>query len=261
MTASAIEQALHHSDGPAIISYLVGGFPTLSDFAQELIAVSQKADVVEVGIPFTDPLADGLTIQKASSVALANGGNLDAILTTLSEIRSQLDAPVVLMSYLNPLLRPGLAHTIASAHAAGVSGFIVPDLPYEASGPFRALVDAHDLALIPLITPVTPLERVHQLCADARGFVYAVTRTGVTGGGTQLTESAYQVLAQARRSASVPVMAGFGVRTRQQVRQLSPYADGVIVGSALIECMTQQQSLPQFIDGLRVHPEPLGERR
>ena len=261
MTALAIENALRSTDGAALVTYLVGGYPNRSEFAEHLVAASHIADVVEVGVPFSDPLADGLTIQHASSVALSQGTHLRDLLAILKEVRHRLAAPVVLMSYLNPLEAYGFTQLAADASHVGVSGFILPDLPYEEAKPYRAALSKHHLALIPLITPVTPLRRVTQLCKDAQGFVYAVTRTGVTGGSTHLSSRAVEVLKQARKVSPVPVLAGFGVRNSEQVQQLADVADGVIVGSALIECFEQQKCITPFLLNLRPQTVAIGGAR
>lgn len=254
MTATTIETALRNSEGPAVVAYLVGGYPNPEQFKKHLITTSQIADVVEIGVPFSDPLADGLTIQTASAKVLKQGINLCDLFQMVEEVRDQLQAPIVLMSYLNPLLAFGVAPLSERAESVGISGFIIPDLPEEESAPIRDVLSTHQLALIPLITPITPPERVEALSGKARGFVYAVTRTGVTGGTSTLSDSARRCLRTAKRSARVPVLAGFGVRENSQVREISTVADGVIVGSALIECIDRGDSISNFLTALRPTP-------
>ena len=156
-------------------------FRTAARFRESLAAVASAADVVEIGVPFTDPMADGMTIQRASHAALAAGFTLTWLLDDLAALPSRAETPLLLMSYLNPLLAYGIDRLPRAAAAAGVSGFIVPDLPHEESDELRAALDGAGLALVQMVTPVTPPARLRTLCADARGFVYAVTMTGTTG--------------------------------------------------------------------------------
>ena len=255
MTAHSIEQALQKPN--ALVAYLVGNYPNASQFIDYLVEVSQVADVVEVGIPFSDPLADGLTIQRASQIALQQGANLRQIIDAIREHRNVIAAPIVIMSYLNPLLAYGIDALANDARNSGVSGFIVPDLPHEESSAIETTFTDASLALIPLITPITPIDTIEALSANATGFIYAVTRTGVTGGHSTLGEDAKHCLSQARKHARVPVMAGFGVRDARQVEELSHHADGVIVGSALLECIDAGDSPASFLNTLK-RPERQG---
>lgn len=234
----------------ALVPYITAGYPQKDQFIITLRAIAQEADVVEVGVPFSDPMADGVTIQRASHAAIAAGVSLRWILAELSNA-APFDAPVVLMSYLNPLLSFGFEQLAAAAVPAGVCGFIVPDLPIEESDEFRAALDARGLALIQLVTPATPPERLKALCAASRGFVYAVTTTGITGSGKELPASVGSYLDQVRGLSSLPVCAGFGVRRAEQVRSLAPHADGVIVGSALVEQIESGGDPVAFLRALR----------
>ena len=178
--SAAINKAVQEGR-PALIGFLTAGFPTRRGFADNLAAVAEVCDVVEVGVPFTDPMADGTTVQRASFAALADGVTLPWILEEVKSSRQRLAAPILLMSYLNPLLSLGLDALPRDASAAGVAGFIVPDLPFEESGDLRQALQTQGLALIQMVTPVTPPERLALLCSEAKGFVYAVTMTGTTG--------------------------------------------------------------------------------
>ena len=155
------------------------------------------------------------------------------------------------MSYLNPLLAFGYETLAARASEGGVSGFIVPELPYEESAPLKGCLDAHGLALVQLVTPATPPERLSQLCGASEGFVYAVTRTGITGGETQLPEGITDYLGAVKKISPVPVCAGFGVRSRDDVELIGQHADGVIVGSALVEALERGESPSSFLKALR----------
>ena len=230
---------------PAIVAFITAGYPHKEQFARQLRAVSEAADVVEIGVPFTDPMADGLTIQRASQAALAAGVTLEWILDELAMLEAA--APLVLMSYLNPLLAFGLERLAERALDAGVAGFIVPDLPLDESAPLIEALEHKGLGLIQLVTPVTTDERLAAACRASRGFVYAVTVTGITGGDANSQTGLADYLQRVAARAEVPVCAGFGVRSPQQVEQIGAHADGVIVGSALIEAMEQGEDPAAFI--------------
>ena len=202
-------------------------------------------------MPFTDPMADGMTIQRASHVALAAGFTLTGLLDDLAALPSRTEAPLLLMSYLNPLLAYGIDRLPRAAVAAGVSGFIVPDLPHEESDELRAELDGAGLALVQMVTPVTPPARLRTLCAGARGFVYAVTMTGTTGRSVAVPEEVLGYLDRVRAVAPVPVCAGFGIRASEQVKRLAPHVDGVIVGSALVEVLERGEDPVSFLRALR----------
>jgi tryptophan synthase alpha chain len=235
---------------PALAAYLVAGYPRRADFARVVTEVASVADLVEVGVPFSDPMADGVTIQRASRAALAGGASLRWILEELRTLARGLAAPTVLMGYLNPFLAYGLAALARDAAAAGVAGCIVPDLPLEESAPFGERLAAEGLALVQLVTPVSPPERLAALCRASRGFVYAVTSLGTTGGQVELPPGLTAYLDRVRAAASLPVLAGFGVRRAGQVRALAPHADGVVVGSALVESLERGESPAHFLRGL-----------
>ena len=178
---SAAIQAVVAKGQPALVGYLTAGFPTRRQFKDSLAAVAAVCDVVEIGVPFTDPMADGTTIQRASFAALAGGVTLPWILDERQHCRAAAAAPILLMSYLNPLLAFGIIELPRAAREAGVAGFIVPDLPFEESGDLHRALEGEGLALVQMVTPVTPRERLSMLCREAKGFVYAVTMTGTTG--------------------------------------------------------------------------------
>jgi tryptophan synthase alpha chain len=235
---------------PGIVAYVTGGYPEKTTFIRNLHAICGAADVVEVGVPFSDPMADGVTIQRASHAAIANGVSLRWILEQLAA-GAPYRAPLVLMSYLNPLLNFGYRELAAACGSAGVCGFIVPDLPIEEAGEFDAALNEQGLALIQLVTPATSEERLKKLCAASRGFVYAVTITGITGGTTALPATVSGYLDRVRGLATIPVCAGFGVRRAEQVRSLAPHADGVVIGSALVELLESGGDPVAFLEGLR----------
>lgn len=248
MSAQQMTDALRSpKGGTALVGYITAGFPTLEGFAEQLAAVSAVCDVVEVGIPFSDPMADGPTIQASSQKALANGVSLRWVLDQLANV--ERSAPVLLFGYLNPLLAYGYEALAKRCAEVGVSGFIIPDLPFEESADFRAAIEPHGLGLVQLVTPVTPRERAVRLAEASGGFLYAVTRTGITGAG-ELPETLAAYLADLRELSPVPVCAGFGIRRAEQVATIAPHADGVVVGSALIDVLAQGEDPAAFLRGL-----------
>lgn len=252
-TISAAIRAVRAQGRPALVGFLTAGFPDRAAFAAQLDAVMSSCDVVEIGVPFSDPMADGSTIERASHVALKAGVTLPWILETL-ERRAPHRAPTLLMSYLNPLLSFGLEALPKAAARAHVAGMIVPDLPYEESDELRAALEGEGLALVQMVSPVTPAARLERLCAAARGFVYAVTMTGTTGKSVEVPDSVLEYMERVRRLAPVPVCAGFGIRSHAQVARLAAHVDGVVVGSALLEAVERGEDLGAFLGALRGAP-------
>jgi len=247
---AALARDLTKRERPALVAYITAGHPAPRDFLRVLQAVSSACDAVEIGVPFSDPMADGITIQRSSQQAIEHGVSLAWILDELERRDFELTAPVLLMSYLNPLLAFGFDALAARAAEVGVSGFIVPDLPYEESAPFAAALEPHGLALVQMVTPATPPERLKRLCAASSGFVYAVTRTGVTGDAALPPETA-EYLAAVKAASRLPVCAGFGVRRADQVELLGAHADGAVVGSALVEVLERGEDPALFLRSLR----------
>jgi tryptophan synthase alpha chain len=235
---------------PALVAYITAGFPKREGFLEQLAAVATAADVVEIGVPFTDPMADGMTIQRSSREALRQGVSLQWILDELKSMQRPR-APLLLMSYLNPLLSYGYERLAAASVTAGVCGYIVPDLPLDESESLRVALEPHGLALVQMVTPVTPEARLQRLCRASQGFVYAVTMTGTTGKSVPKPAEVLGYLARVRAAASVPVCAGFGIRTRAQVEGLRGAVDGVIVGSALVEVLERGESPQAWLATLR----------
>jgi tryptophan synthase alpha chain len=246
-----ISTALSRDGSPAIIAFLTAGYPDTKTFLATLQKVARAADAVELGVPFSDPMADGVTIQRSSQQAIENGVNLHWIFDQLDARDFELEAPLLMMSYLNPLLAFGYEELAARALRAGVDGFLVPDLPYEESAPLKDVLDAQGLALVQFVTPATSSERVAMITANSQGLVYAVTRTGITGDGGELPDELTSYLARVKATSKLPVCAGFGVREARQVRQIAAHADGVIVGSALVEALERGDDPGAFLDGLR----------
>ncbi|MEX1126184.1 MAG: tryptophan synthase subunit alpha [Acidimicrobiia bacterium] len=247
--ASLLEKELRGED-PAIVPYLTAGFPTMDRFAEALVQVSAISEAVEIGIPFSDPMADGATIQESSRVALEGGATLERVIATLEALPS-LPVPLVVMSYLNPLMAYGYQRLFPRLAAAGVAALVVPDLPLEESGELKEVAGASGIGLVQLVTPVTDDQRLRLLGAASEGFTYAVTMTGTTGGSAEVGSEVGGYLDRVRRVSMMPVLAGFGVRSADQVRSLVPHCDGVIVGSALVEVLGRGDDPVAFLEGLR----------
>ena len=247
--SQAIEAAVKRGQ-PALVGFLTAGFPSRLRFREDFAAVAAVCDVVEIGVPFSDPMADGSTIQRASFAALADGVTLPWILEELAAMELRA-TPVLLMSYLNPLLKFGLERLPRAAAEARVAGFIVPDLPYEESEDFKALLEPAGLALVQMVTPVTPAPRLAMLCKAAQGFVYAVTMTGTTGKSADVPDEVLDYMDRVKRCSPIPVCAGFGIRSREQVARFASHVDGVIVGSALLETLERGADVRAFLSALR----------
>jgi tryptophan synthase alpha chain len=235
---------------PALVAYLTAGFPQRAHFRAQLRALARSADVIEIGVPFTDPMADGVTIQRASLAALAQGVSLGWILAEL-ETLDKLETPLLLMSYLNPLLAYGFERLAASAARAHVAGFIVPDLPLDESSALHAALGEHELALVQMVTPVTAPDRLARLATASEGFLYAVTMTGTTGGQVAVPDEVLDYLDRVRANSPVPVCAGFGIRGREQIERLRGHVDGVVIGSALVERLERGEDVAAWLQALR----------
>lgn len=247
---SATIGAVRDSGRPALVPFITAGYPEPKDFIATLKDVASVGDVVELGIPFSDPMADGMTIQRSSFVALQKGVSLKWIFDQLDSAQGEIDAPLVMMSYLNPLLAFGYDALAERALAAGVCGFIVPDLPFEESADIRAALEAQGLGLIQLVTPATPDERLSMLCKASRGFVYAVTITGITGGDAGLPADLTDYLDKVASFSDIPVCAGFGIRAPEDVAAVGQHAAGAIVGSALVEVLERNEDPKPFLKSL-----------
>lgn len=222
----------------ALIPYLTCGFPDPAATPVLLDALADGgADVIELGVPFSDPVADGPTIQRASQIALDHGVTLAQTLDVLRAFRRRHDTAVVLFTYLNPLLRYGVERFVRDAVEAGAQGVLVTDLPVGGDEVIERALEAGTLSLIRLIAPTTPHARAQEIARDAHGFVYYIARTGVTGASTALRASLADEVAALRSATSVPIAVGFGISTPAQAATVAGVADGVIVGSALIDAV------------------------
>lgn len=245
----------------ALVPFLTVGYPDLAATVELVAALAQGgAALVELGVPFSDPLADGTTIQRASQVALSQGVTLTRCLEVCGQLRGKgLTLPLILMGYYNPILAYGVAPFCAHCRSNGVDGIIVADLPPEEAAELRAAAREQGLALVFLVAPTSTPERIRKVCTAASGFIYCVSVTGVTGARESLPPELPEFLGRVRAQTSLPLVVGFGVSQREQVAALGGLADGVVVGSALIDHI---EALPpservagvrSFIQDLRRH--------
>jgi len=225
---------------PVFVAFLTAGDPSLDGTVEAALALDAAgADVLELGVPFSDPLADGPVIQRASERALARGVTLPRVLEAVRRIRERSELPLLLFSYFNPLLQHGLARLAREAKAAGVDGALVTDLPPEEAEEWIAAARAVDLDTVFLASPTSPPERLRKVAEASRGFVYAVSRTGVTGERQALSGDARPLVERLHALTDVPVVLGFGLSTPEQVREAAAVADGVVVGSALVRFLEE----------------------
>ncbi len=243
--------AANEAGRTGLVPFITAGYPDPATFGASLQAIAEVGDVVELGVPFSDPMADGMTIQRSSFVAIENGVTLTWIFEQLDALDGNVDAPLVMMSYLNPLLAFGYARLAARALETGVCAFIVPDLPYEESAEISAALDAEGVGLIQLVTPATPADRMKMLADASRGFLYAVTITGITGGASGLPADLADYLDQVTAASTLPVCAGFGIRTAEDVVNVGNHAAGAIVGSALVEVLERGEDPAAYLRQLR----------
>ena len=222
-----------HGRAAALMPYLMGGYPDVrASIDCGLAAAEAGADMIELGVPFSDPLADGPVIHAAGTEALRNGVHLHDVLGVAREVSSQI--PVVLMVYANVVMKKGADRFADEAAEAGTAGLIVPDLPHDEAVAVRDACDAAGLALVPLVAPTTTAERIAEIGADARGFVYTVSLTGTTGERDELPPELGDTVARVREVTDVPVAVGFGISTAEHARRVAQVADGVIVGSRIV---------------------------
>jgi tryptophan synthase alpha chain len=232
---------------PALIPFVTAGYPNLAMTDKLLPAlVAGGADVIEIGIPFSDPIADGITVQHTSQVALAQGTTLGDAIEVVRRARANgIITPIVFMGYYNPYLRYGLDRLAADMAEAGVDGLIIPDLPTEESEDVRSALRANGRDLIFLIAPTSTEERIREVAKRASGFVYCVSITGVTGARTSLANDLPAYIARIRRETDLPLAVGFGISNRQQVEEVAKIADGVVIASALINRLDSEPETEQ----------------
>ena len=225
---------------PGLVTYITAGDPDLPRTAGILRALDRAgADVIEVGVPFSDPLADGPVIQRATERALASGTTLQGVLDLVGSVRAELSAGVVIFSYANPILRLGAERFADQARDAGVDGVLVLDLPIEESADFRNLLGSRGIDTILLLSPTTSDERLRAAASLGSGFLYAISRLGVTGARDQLADGAEDMVARIRAVSSLPLALGFGISKPEHVRTVGQWADAAVVGSALVNVIAE----------------------
>jgi tryptophan synthase alpha chain len=218
-----------------IIPFVTAGDPDLETTGEILIELSEAgATVIELGVPFSDPMADGPVIQRSSERALKHGQGVRDILGVVASVRRTIETPIILFSYFNPLLQFGLQQLAQEAKAAGVDGVLVTDLSPEEAGEFETELRTNDLDMIFLIAPTSTDERLQLVAQHARGFIYAVSRAGVTGVRTSVSSEAEKLVNRMRQFSSLPIAVGFGISNRDQVKDVQRYADAVVIGSAIV---------------------------
>jgi len=250
---------LRFENNPSLVAYVTCGDPDLATTRGVILAaIEAGADVIELGVPFSDPVADGPVIQRASERALAKGTTLAQVLTLAAEIRQHSQSVgLILFSYLNPILRMGLEKFGKVARAAGLDGVLVTDLPVEEADGYLQLMRQNDLATVFLAAPTSPEDRLKQIAHASSGFVYAVSRTGVTGARQQLPEDAQSLVKRLRKHTKLPIAVGFGISTAQQFAAVGKYADAAVVGSAIVAVIEanpgrEAEAVAQFIKQLLV---------
>jgi len=252
--------ALKSEGRPAMIAYITGGDPTIQVSAK--IALSLEAagvDLLELGIPFSDPLADGATIQAAAGRAIAAGATVAGILDLVREIRSSSQIPIVLFTYLNPVYVYGFERFQTDACAAGADGLLLLDLPPQEAARNAELSSDHGLKTIRLIAPTTPPERLKKIIESAEGFIYYVSREGVTGEQSSLSLDIAERVAAIRSLTTVPVAVGFGISTPDQASTVAALADGVVVGSAIVRQIGELSHLPDLPERIGEFVRPISE--
>jgi len=234
----------------ALIPYITGGFPTLPESVRLIECLADNgADLIEVGIPFSDPIADGPSIQYSSEIALGGGASLAGVLDGLGSL--DLRCPVVLMSYLNPFLAYGMARLLGDCRRIGTTGLIIPDLPAEEADDWFGACRASGIDLIHLVAPTSTDARIERIVERSSGFVYCVSLAGTTGVRAELSVGLDELLPRTRRFTPLPIVVGFGISTPEHVRALYGRADGVVVGSRIIEAIREQDDLPRLIRELK----------
>ena len=227
-------------NGPGLVTYVTAGDPDLHRNGGILRALDRSgADVLEVGVPFSDPLADGPVIQRATERALASGTTLRGVLGLIGGLRDQLRAPIVIFSYANPILRLGAERFADQARDAGVDGVLVLDLPIEEADEFRSLLASRGIDTILLLSPTTTDERLRRAATLGSGFLYAISRLGVTGARDAVADGAEEMVRRIRATSSLPVALGFGISKPEHVREVGRWADAAVVGSALVNVIAE----------------------
>jgi tryptophan synthase alpha chain len=239
---------LKRAGRPGLVTYITAGDPSLSRTRELLFALGRAgADVIELGVPFSDPLADGPVIQRATERALAAGTTLDAVLGLVAEVRAELSTPIVLFTYANPIARMGFEVFAERAGRAGVDGVLLLDVPIEEAAEVQSLLDAREIDTIFLLSPTTTPERIRDAARLGRGFLYLISRLGVTGVRDRVAEGADALVARIKRETSLPLAVGFGISHPDHVRAVGGWADAAVVGSGLVQVIAECGDSPSLV--------------
>jgi tryptophan synthase alpha chain len=243
--AKEAKSRLHFASKPGLVAYVTCGDPSI-EATREIVleACRAGADVIELGVPFSDPVADGPVIQRASERALGQGTSLEDVLRVAREVRRESDAGLIVFTYLNPVLRFGLERFCAEAAQAGVDGALITDLTVEEAGEYRRLMAAHKLDTVFLAAPTSTDKRLKSIAEACSGFVYAVSRTGITGAQKQLASDAQDLVKRIRKFTRLPIAVGFGISNAEQFAQVGKFADAAVVGSAIVQAVEQNPARP-----------------
>jgi len=239
-----------------LIAYFTAGDPNIEKTAEYIVAISKSgADLIEIGIPFSDPTAEGEVIQNAMARALSKGVNIDDIFGAVVKAKKEIDTPLVFMTYINPVLNYGYDKFFKKCKDTGVSGIIVPDMPYEEQSEIEEFAAQNEITVITLIAP-TSKERIKTLAAKSRGFIYLVSSLGVTGVRNEITTDIGAIISEIKKVSDTPVAVGFGISTPEQAKEMTKYADGVIVGSAIVKIIAEHgenasKKLSEYIASLK----------
>jgi tryptophan synthase alpha chain len=249
MTIADTFARLRRERRPGLVTYTTAGDPDLPRSAEILKALDRAgADVLEVGVPFSDPVADGPVIQRATERALAAGGSLRTSLSLVERVRQDISAPIVIFSYANPLMRMGVETFARRAAAAGVDGVLALDLPIEEAGEFREALASEGLDTIFLLSPTTTDARIRKAAELGRGFLYGISRLGVTGAQDRVAPGAEALVRRIRKLTELPIALGFGISRPEHVTEVGAYADAAVVGSALVALIAETSDSPRLID-------------
>ena len=249
-----IDNLFHHKTGKALAVYFTAGFPQLDDTRPMLAALQAGGvDMIEIGMPFSDPLADGEVIQQSSAVALRNGMTIDHLFTQLEGVRAEIHTPLVLMGYLNPVLQYGMQRFLGSCQRCGIDGVILPDMPVDVyEQEYKTFFDEADIHPIFLVTPRTPDARVREIATKSRGFLYVVSSATTTGATGQFSTEQRAALEKiAALNLDIPLLTGFGIHNAETFRDATQHTRGAIVGSAFIKILNQKPSPAEAVEILQ----------
>ena len=250
MNISEKFEELKTKNEAALILYITGGFPNLSESMKIIKTLDESgADIIEIGIPFSDPIADGPTIQESSHISLLKGTTLKRIITNIKKLEVQ--KPLVFMSYLNPLLAYGKEEILHDMNKSGINGLIIPDLPIEEATEWIELSKDYNIELIFLLTPTSPPKRRKKIVQETRGFLYCVSVLGTTGVRNEMPSYLNKFLRDTKKSTEIPIALGFGISSPEQIESLREQVDGIIIGSRIIEAIKNKENLKELVGELK----------